>query len=357
MIYDAVHARWLAIEESWDCISDANASFGHGYLDLAVSRTTDPTGTWDVYPFGFDDELPDMATIGVSTDKVGITANVYPFISQCTFGSFAASYIAAFDWSGLTAAHGSIVGYAVTDSTRFGVQVADQVPAVTTALQLLDQANDGSGDIEYFNADGTTAANTFAFGPGFDLASYGIAGPSLPLGGLLPQQPGPASITADIDNRLTGAVWQNNKLATVSTYPCHPTGDTADRLCVRVTELNTSIVDASTPPSLVQDFLLNAVGRTPTSAVRACRATGRSTSCSTNRRRRPAISPRATTSTGCRPMGSTRPVRPPSSRPAWTSTAARNGATTPASPRIRRCPMRSGRPTPMSMPATNGPPG
>ncbi len=262
LMYDPVHGRWLAVEESWDCISDANAMFGHGYLDLAVSRTTDPTGTWDVYRFGaFDDGLPDMPTIGVSSDKVAITANIYPFISQCSFGSFGGSYIAAFDWSGLTAAHGAIVGYAVTDSTRFGVQVAGQAPAVSTALQFVDQANDGSGDLEYFNADGTTSANTFAFGPGFDLASYGIVGPSLALGGLLPQQPGPDAITADIDNRLTGAVWQNNKLVTVSTYPCHPSGDSADRLCVRVTELNTAIVDALTPPSLVQDFLINALGR------------------------------------------------------------------------------------------------
>jgi len=261
VIYDALHGRWLAVEESWDCISDPDATYGHGYIDLAVSRTTDPTGTWDVYPFSFDDQLPDMPTIGVSKDKVGLTANMYPFISQCTFGGFAGSYVAGIDWSGLTASHGSVVGYATTDSTRFGAQVADQLPAVSTALQFLDQANDGSGDIEYFDADGTAAAGTFTLNGSFDLASYGIAGPSLPLGGLLPQQPGPDPITADIDNRLLDAVWQNNELAATSTYPCHPTGDSADRLCVRVTELNTVNVDAATPPSLTQDFLLNALGR------------------------------------------------------------------------------------------------
>jgi hypothetical protein len=260
--YDALHGRWLAIEESWDCASDTKALYGHGYLDLAVSRTTDPTGTWDVYPLKFNDQLPDMATIGVSTDKVGLSANLYPFVSSCTFGAtFAGSYLAAIDWSGLTAAQGSIIGDEVTDVSRFGVQVADQVPAVGSALQFIDQANDGSGDLEYFNADGRTSTMTLAFNPGFDLTSYGVAAPSLPLGGLLPQQPGPSSITADIDNRLTGAVWQDNKLVTVSTYPCHPTGDSADRLCVRVTELNTSGVDAITPPSLVQDFLLNDLGR------------------------------------------------------------------------------------------------
>ncbi len=261
VIFDAVHGRWLAVEESWDCVSDPNATYGHGYIDLAVSRTIDPTGTWDVYPFAFDDQLPDMPTIGVSSDKVGLTANMYPFISQCTFGGFAGSYVAGLDWSGLTASPGSIVGYATTDSTRFGAQVADQLPAVSTALQFLDQANDGSGDIEYFDADGTATGGTFTLNPSFDLAVYGIAGPSLPLGGLLPQQPGPDPITAHIDNRLIDAVWQNNQLAASSTYPCHPTGDSADRLCVRVTELNTVNVDAATPPSLTQDFLLNAVGR------------------------------------------------------------------------------------------------
>ena len=261
VIYDALHGRWLAVEESWDCLSDADATFGHGFIDLAVSRTTNPTGTWDIYPFEFDDQLPDMPTIGVSTDKVGLTANMYPFVSQCTFGSFAGSYVAGVDWSGLTASHGSIIGYATTDSTRFGAQVADQLPAVSTALQFLDQANDGSGDVEYFDADGLAADSTFRLNPSFDLALYGIAGPSLPLGGLLPQQPGPDPITADIDNRLLDAVWQNNRLAVTSTYPCHPTGDSADRLCVRVTELNTTNVDDATPPSLTDDFLLNAVGR------------------------------------------------------------------------------------------------
>jgi hypothetical protein len=262
VIYDALHGRWLAIEESWDCTPDAKALFGHGYIDLAVSRTTDPTGIWDVYPLKFNDQLPDMATVGVSTDKVGLSANVYPFESRCTFGTtFTGSYLAAIDWSGLTARHGTIIGNNLTDPGRFGVQVADQVPAISSALQFIDQANDGSGDVEYFMADGTTSAMTFAFNPSFDLASYGVAGPSLPLGGLLPQQPGPSAITADIDNRLTGAVWRDSKLVTVSTYPCRPTGDDADRLCVRVTELNTSIVDALTPPGLVQDFLLNDLGR------------------------------------------------------------------------------------------------
>ena len=48
MIYDSLHGRWLATEVSWDCdTSDPAVQFGHGYIDIAISETTDPTSFWD----------------------------------------------------------------------------------------------------------------------------------------------------------------------------------------------------------------------------------------------------------------------------------------------------------------------
>ncbi|HEY7827236.1 MAG TPA: hypothetical protein VIB99_03320, partial [Candidatus Limnocylindrales bacterium] len=261
VIYDPLHGRWLAIEESWDCITSGSTGFGHGFIDLAVSRTTDPTGVWDVYnQLAFPNQLPDLPTMGLSSDKVGIAANLYPIGPGCAFGDLAGTYLAGLDWSALLA-RSSTIGSSTTDPDLFGVQVAGQTPALTSALQFIGQAADGSGDIEYFRGDGTTAGHTFSLGPVFDLAADGVLGPSLPLGGLLPQQPGTGAITADIDNRLTGAAWQSNRLTATSTYPCHPAGDDADRLCVRVSQLDTSAASASVPPSRVQDFLLNQAGR------------------------------------------------------------------------------------------------
>ncbi|MGH2513204.1 MAG: hypothetical protein ACRDGQ_11015 [Candidatus Limnocylindrales bacterium] len=261
VLYDPAQRRWLALEESWDCRPDGGAQFGRGFIDLAVSQTTDPTGTWTVYnQLEFDDALPDQPTIGVSTDKVGVSANLYPITTGCAFEDEPTSYVAALDWSALLAGR-PVIGSSTTDPDLFGIQVAGQVPPTSPILQFIGQADNGSGDLESFSATGTTAGSDFAFGPAFDLAADGIVGPSLALGGLLPQQPGPVTVTADIDNRLTAAAWQAGRLVAVSTYPCRPVGDSADRLCVRLTELDTSAANASTPPSRVQDVLLDEPGR------------------------------------------------------------------------------------------------
>jgi hypothetical protein len=70
-----------------------------------------------------------------------------------------------------------------------------------------------------------------------------------------PLQPS-GSIADAVDERPTDAVWKNNKLAFVSTYPCDVPGGTAvDRDCVRVSELSTATPAA---PTKTQDFLVAA---------------------------------------------------------------------------------------------------
>ena len=41
------HGRWVATEVSWDCDDGFGNLYGTGYVDFAISRTSDPTGTWD----------------------------------------------------------------------------------------------------------------------------------------------------------------------------------------------------------------------------------------------------------------------------------------------------------------------
>ena len=81
VVYDSLHGRFVATETSWDCISDPSdqafpADFGHGYIDLAVSRTSDPTGTWDLFFWGYEDQLPSDPSIGTSTDKLAVSDNL-----------------------------------------------------------------------------------------------------------------------------------------------------------------------------------------------------------------------------------------------------------------------------------------
>src|SRR5664279_262426 len=51
VVYDPAHSRWVMTEASWDCTPDLpnNVHFGHGFLDVAISDTADPTGAWSVF--------------------------------------------------------------------------------------------------------------------------------------------------------------------------------------------------------------------------------------------------------------------------------------------------------------------
>ena len=68
-------------------------------------------------------------------------------------------------------------------------------------------------------------------------------------------------MTTAIDSRPTDAIWQDDRLVFVSTYPCTPSGDSSERDCVRVTELDTTGVSGTVEPTLNQDFLIAANGK------------------------------------------------------------------------------------------------
>ena len=84
VIYDSLHQRWVAIEASFDCFTDATTSVGTGYLDIAISDGPDPTLGWGVLSIGYTDALPDYPGIGTSTDKVVVSANVFELAADAS---------------------------------------------------------------------------------------------------------------------------------------------------------------------------------------------------------------------------------------------------------------------------------
>ena len=262
VIYDSLHGRWLATEVSWDCDTSGGASFGNGYIDFAISETADPTGDWEVHFLAFDDKLPDFPAPGTSTDKVGFASNMFSMTTgpACVNAlTFSAGHISIMDWSDLT--NGGGVTVAGTDLNVFTPRFAVQAPATSSTLQAVAVAaptvttTDG---VAYLALTGTVAGGNVTIVRGDLLSDLGVVDkfrdpPS-------PQQPGPDTVTTAIDLRPTDAIWQNNRLAFVSNYPCTPTGDSMNRVCVRVTELDTSS-GTSAVPTLKQDFLVAENGK------------------------------------------------------------------------------------------------
>ena len=77
VIYDSLHARWIAIEASFDCFAYAELDVGTGYIDIAISDGPDPTAGWEILSIAYPNALPDYPGLGTSTDKVVVSGNVF----------------------------------------------------------------------------------------------------------------------------------------------------------------------------------------------------------------------------------------------------------------------------------------
>ena len=284
VIYDSLHGRFVASETSWDCETGSPgdpAVFGHGYIDLAVSRTNDPRGLWDFYYWAYDDLVPADLSIGTSTDKLAVSDD----LSSMTHGDGGAvdgscadpaslvpdaGDIQIANWSDALAhtssklpstefAGGPPVAPAVT---IFGVRAALQEPATTSTLFVVGRsvASDGMGtlpnDVIVTTFTGTTTSSGLVHISGsWDMTKDAITAPFADPP--VPHQPGsPATIVNAANGYAEDAIWQAGKLTWATTYPCTPAGDSTQRDCVRVTQLDTTNATQLSPPAQVQDFLL-----------------------------------------------------------------------------------------------------
>ncbi len=257
VIYDSLHGRWLATEVSWDCDQSGGNLFGTGYIDFAVSRTTDPTGTWDTSYITFNDKLPDYPAPGTSTDKVAFTSNVFDMAAgtDCVQNlTFAGGDVLYADWTDVLDRNGAALKELISP-LLFTPRAAVQVPATSATMQTivgLDDGLPGSLSAFYLTTVGSVVKNTLVIDAFWNLTAddvvSGFTDPPEPT------QPG-GDIAEAVDLRPTDAVWQGNRLVYVSTYPC------SGQDCVRVTELDTTGADATHEPSLTQDFLIGESGK------------------------------------------------------------------------------------------------
>ena len=256
VIYDSLHARWIAIEASFDCRTDPEdpTSIGTGYIDVAISDGPDPTAGWEILSIGYPNALPDYPGLGTSTDKVVLSANVFPLESGSPMGcepvEFVGTELDVLAWSQLTAGSGDVnVEFFFSPGEFFSWRPALQTPATSATVFAVAERFDE--DVAYARITGNPAvggSTTFTHSNLTNVISPFQVPPP-------PQQPEDVDgILGAVDARPTDAVWKDNKLAFVSTFPCDPTGGPVEnRDCVRVSELNTS----TAMPTKIQDFLIS----------------------------------------------------------------------------------------------------
>ncbi len=286
VIYDSLHGRFVATEMSWDCTPDSQAAFGHGYIDLAVSETTDPTGTWDLYFWGYNDLVPDNLSIGTSTDKLAITSELGLMAqpggvsgADCGDAASLTSYggdIVVANWADAVANKFSTLPsseFTAHDSVSdgpaaVGVRAALQEPASSATLYVLARSviNDPGNNIQVNDVEvttlvgTTTRTTTVGVAGSWTLTGDGVVAPFVTPAPPAPHQPGsPATIANAGGIDAQDALWQANKLTWTTTYPCIPAGDGSTRDCVRVSQVTTPAA-ATGEPAASQDFVIGRNG-------------------------------------------------------------------------------------------------
>ncbi len=248
VLYVPSVGRWVADAVSFDCTA--------GHLYLALSNGSDPTAAWAAYQIDYPGYLPDYPGLGISSDKVVLSSNLFPIAagSPCSPGTtFAGSVLDVVDLPSLVAG-GNVPYTETTPNSSYFTWRPSVALSSTNAVRMVAERASGSaaGDVAYGTIAGTNAGSDLVIKT-VDLT----ASTALPAFVAPPMPHGAAGFTSDtIDERPTDALWMDGILWFVSTYPCVPSGDSATRDCVRVTALGTS----GATPSAQEDFLLGAAG-------------------------------------------------------------------------------------------------
>jgi hypothetical protein len=233
ILYDRDSQRWFASGVAF--VRPTLASV----VVIAVSTTSDPTGTWVQYSAANSTTLThDQPKIGVSLDKVVLSWNDFLygqfFQGQSTWVFQKSQMVAG------TPANGAAIG---PDATRQSL-----VPAV--------QLTSNSAEYIVYNRGASVGVVTITGTPLGGNVVWNELDPTAPPTSAPPNadQPGLPGSIATNDDRFLTAVWENGVLWTGGNDGCVPLSDTIRRPCSRLIQVLTSTTTVN------QDFDIATTG-------------------------------------------------------------------------------------------------
>jgi hypothetical protein len=241
--YDASSGRWFA---SIIDLPGARVVF-------AVSTTSDPTGTFNLYSLADPGRLPDQPVTGTNNDKYVVSVN--------DFNSAGTAYIGVHYWvvnKSEVVAGATTIHFATNtpDPNMFSLHPAQHLSSSTTFYMVTDCTGSCVPDPVSTTTTETVVSIT-GLPPGAvtsTTSSFSIAtsviGPNA-------AQPGTSTTLATNDNRVESVVWESNSLWASWNDACIPSGDTATRTCLRLVQATTSGATATR----AQDFDFAASGQ------------------------------------------------------------------------------------------------
>ena len=247
VLYDAQSQRWFASIIDLRIVLVGSQDFSYNNVTIAVSGSSDPTGTWKVYSVRIGEVLPDQPVIGVSDDKFVVSVN--------DFDGFVGPFIGAQYW--VLNKNEMVAGSSAIDLDSFGpdgslesVHPAQSLSPTTTQYMVTTGAGQvlsSSNLVQLFAITGTPPLPVTV-----NKVSLTVSSVFNPPAGA---EPNPSYTINTGDHRVLRAVWFQDNLWYSLTDSCVPSGDTTSRSCARFTEINTA------GQYVAQDFDLGAPGQ------------------------------------------------------------------------------------------------
>ena len=234
LLYDSQSGRWFS------SLLDITTN----RVVLGVSNTSDPSDLingWYFYDLGFT-ECPDQPKIGISDDKLVISAN--DFTNHCGdtgIPSFVGTEYQILNKSQLVAASSvSIQGF-VPDASSFSITPVQDLSSTETMFMVENLFN----TVRVYTISGSVPSATIT---SYDLS---IVPSNFPPSAAQPS----TSIVLDTgDNRIQDAKWSQGKIWLAFNDGCTPFGDSQSRSCIHLIQINTA------SSTLSQDFRISSSG-------------------------------------------------------------------------------------------------
>lgn len=237
VLYDASSQRWFAsILDSPDV----------NHVVLAVSASNDPNGLWRIYSVAAGPgRCTDQPYIGVSDDKLVVTGN--DFANHCPLTTQNTGFLGAQFWilnklemlAGLPSIDLVSFGPDSTTESAYPVQSLSptsseyMVSAGVNASFDSGATNPTSHAVQLFTVTGVPPDNVTIATLAFSTIITRPPGAA---------QPGTTGLLETDDARVEGAVWYQGKLWLSLTDACIPPGDSQQRSCVHLMQIDTTLL-------------------------------------------------------------------------------------------------------------------
>ena len=215
--YDPTGQRWIFIAESFTLNTNTASN---GSILLAVSQTSNPTGSWNLFRVAVDANnsnlIGEAPTLGFNRSWIAVSTNVFDdsTFQLVSVRLFVFDKAAAYAGQG-SGAHTTFSSAPITPSEDFGIAPAITLDATSNTLYLVEDFDGTSGTLRLFRLSGAAGSPVLT-----RLADVPVSG--LPVwadspldasgtGDFIPQKGSSADINAG-DSRFNQVVVRNGQL-------------------------------------------------------------------------------------------------------------------------------------------------